>query len=60
MDKKEFAEFVSKARIKSALTLHEFSKEIGTSWVTVWRWENEHNVPRPEAIEYWVRKINEV
>lgn len=60
MDKKEFSDFVINARKKSKLTLHEFGSCLGASWVTVWRWENMHNMPKPDAIGYWVDKIKEV
>jgi DNA-binding transcriptional regulator YiaG len=56
----DFSEFVIKARKKSDMTLHEFAQEIGTSWITVWRWENEKNKPKPDAIEYWIKQIRKV
>lgn len=58
MDKKKWSKFVSNARTNSGMTLHEFGESIGTSWVTIWRWENEYVMPRKEAIEYWEREIN--
>jgi DNA-binding XRE family transcriptional regulator len=60
MNKKEWSSFVSKARAKADMTLHEFGQEIGTSWVSVWRWENEYNMPRTEALPHWIKEINKI
>lgn len=57
MDKKEFSEFVKKKRQKKQMTLHEFGEAIETSWVTVWRWENEYCMPKDDALPYWIKQI---
>lgn len=42
------------------MTLHEFGESIGTTWVTVWRWENGYCMPRPEALGFWEDKIRNI
>lgn len=60
MDKKEWSEFVSKARAKADMTQWEFADELKISWITVWRWENEFNMPKTDAIDYWKKEISKI
>lgn len=58
MNKKQFSDFISKKRDKTGLTQFDFGTELGVSWVTIWRWENEDSMPKPDAIDYWIEKVN--
>ncbi len=57
MEKNEFSKIVICERKRSGMTLYDFADKIGTSWVTVWRWENQYCMPRPEAIDFWIDKM---
>jgi transcriptional regulator with XRE-family HTH domain len=58
MEQVEFSEKVRAARIKRNISQFEFAKEIGCTWMTVWRWEHEKSMPRHDAINYWLEKIS--
>lgn len=60
MDKKKFAHTVRMKRISLGMTQSQFAKHIGKSWITIWRWENAQNPPKSDAIDFWVRKINDL
>lgn len=57
MNKHEFADFVYKSRSDCDMTLKEFAEELDIDWVTVWRWENKRNMPKPDAINHWIEEI---
>jgi DNA-binding XRE family transcriptional regulator len=57
MTQHEFSRLVKRCRALSDLSQKAFGKEIGCSWITIWRWENNLNCPKPDAIEFWVRKV---
>jgi transcriptional regulator with XRE-family HTH domain len=56
----EFSKFVFNKRKDTKLTFYEMAEKLGVSWVTVWRWENQYNMPKVDAINYWMDKINEL
>jgi len=60
MNKQEFINFVKNARSSSGLTYYEFAEKLGICWTTGWRWENGHTMPKPDAIEYWIKRINDL
>jgi DNA-binding XRE family transcriptional regulator len=41
-------EKIKKLRLRMRLSQTEFAKQLGTTWVTVSRWENGHNCPEPK------------
>jgi len=57
MNKEEFAKFVRTRRRKAGLIQSEFADLIGVSLMTVWRWENEENIPAENIIDMWINKI---
>ena len=60
MKQDEFSSFIRVKRKKSGLSQFDFGSEIGTSWITVWRWEHEKCMPKPDAIEFWINKVKSV
>ena len=60
MDKEEFSAFVRKARAKADMTQWEFGEAIGVSWITIYRWEQELSMPKPDAIDFWIREVKKV
>lgn len=57
MNQKEFSKLVKNRRNQLGLSQFDFGSEIGTSWITIWRWENEINMPKPDAIGFWIKRI---
>lgn len=47
MDKDE----IRRIRHKLGLSQQKFSEKLGVSWVSVCRWENGKNEPKPETID---------
>jgi len=55
-----FQEFVKEKRKEAGLTYYDFAARLGVSWVTAWRWENGHNEPRHDAVDFWKKRIEEI
>jgi DNA-binding transcriptional regulator YiaG len=55
----DFSRFVKQKRKKLGLSQAVFAQMLNTSTVTVWRWENGLFHPRPDAIDYWIKKIED-
>lgn len=55
-----WSKYVSKARAKADMTLHEFGEAVGTSWVTIWRWEQGQCMPKEDAFAFWKEKVDAV
>lgn len=45
---------------RSHLKHSEYADKIGVSTVTLWRWLNGKCKPKPDAIDYWIRKIKDI
>lgn len=52
-NKEEFATFIKGRRGELGLSQVKMGEALGVSWVTIWRWENQHNMPKEDAIQYW-------
>lgn len=57
MNKETFTNIVRTERKKTGLTQFEFAQSIGVTWITVWRWENNKNVPDKNIRDMWVEKM---
>jgi DNA-binding transcriptional regulator YiaG len=55
----QFSFLVRKKREKLKLSQAEFAKRVGVSWITIWRWESGNGQPKPDALKYWIEKVEE-
>jgi transcriptional regulator with XRE-family HTH domain len=60
MKQDKFSSFIRDKRKESGLSLFDFGSEIGASWITIWRWEHEKCMPKPDAIRFWIDKVKSV
>ena len=60
MNRKQFSTLVKRKREKLGMSQEDFAHILGVSWLTVWRWENDRAMPRHDAVEYWIKKVEEV
>jgi transcriptional regulator with XRE-family HTH domain len=58
MKKDEFCSLVRVKRKRSGLSLIKYANLIGTSGVTIWRWEHEICMPLDDALKFWLKRIN--
>lgn len=52
-----FSDIVKKKRKKLGYSREKLAGILGVSFVTVWRWERGTHEPKPDAIDYWVKRI---
>ena len=57
MDKIEFSSFIKDSREDLGVTKTRFAELLDINWITVWRWENKHNIPAENIIDMWINKI---
>lgn len=60
MTKQQFAKKIKEKREKLEKTQSEFAKMLGVSWITIWRWENEKQVPNNIIMDLWLRHIDKL
>lgn len=52
-----FGDQMRKRRLEIGLTMEALAKDIGVSWLSVWRWEKGRNIPHPVMLERWERSL---